>query len=94
MKRRTFIKSVGVAGVFSVLNLLAGDRLLICSDGVPDCMGRNAETRISEIVRGSDRPTEIAWELLVAGNQSGGDDNITAILVDCIGKEDSTWPKD
>ena len=57
-------------------------------------MGRNAETRISEIVCGSDRPTEIAWELIVAGNQSGGDDNITAILVDCIGKEDSTWPKD
>ena len=88
------IEALDVAGVFSVLNLLAGDRLLICSDGVPDCMGRNAEARIAEIVRGSDRPTEIAWELIVAANQSGGDDNITAILVDCIGKEDSTWPKD
>jgi serine/threonine protein phosphatase PrpC len=88
------IEALPVAGVFSVLNLLAGDRLLICSDGVPDCMGRNAETRIHDIVRGSDRPTKIAWELIVAANQSGGDDNITAVIVDCIGKEDSTWPKD
>lgn len=88
------IEALVVDGVFSVLNLLAGDRLLICSDGVPDCMGRNAEARISEIVLGSDRPTKIVWELIVAGNQNGGDDNITAILVDCIGKEDSTWPTD
>jgi serine/threonine protein phosphatase PrpC len=75
-----------------VLNLLPGDRLVVCSDGVPDCIGREAESTIQRIVCGSPRPSQAAWDLVVAANQMGGEDNITAIVADCIGKEDEPWP--
>ncbi|MCU0661328.1 MAG: serine/threonine-protein phosphatase [Myxococcota bacterium] len=71
----------------STLNLLPGDRLLICSDGIPDCIGSDAEPLMQEIICKAKRPTEAAWELLVAANQRGGMDNLTAIVIDCQKKE-------
>ena len=76
----------------TTLNLLPGDRFLICSDGVPDCIGKNAAARIHEIVLNADRPARAVWNLLVAANETGGDDNITAILIDCVEEEDETCP--
>jgi serine/threonine protein phosphatase PrpC len=77
---------------FHVLSLLPGDRLLVCSDGVPDCIGPDAEATIHRIVRSGNRPSQVAWELVVAANQTGGEDNITAVVVDCVGKEEAPWP--
>ncbi len=81
------IVAVPVVPEFTTLSLLPGDRILVCSDGIPDCIGRNAEARIHEIILEADRPARGAWNLLVAANERGGDDNITAILVHCDEKE-------
>jgi protein phosphatase len=77
---------------FSVHTLLAGDRLLICSDGVPDCIGLKAEEKIQDIILASTKPAQAAWDLIVAANDNGGDDNITAIVLSCSGKEETLWP--
>ena len=75
------------------ISLLPGDRILICSDGVPDCIGPRSAEQIHEIVLAADRPSRAVWNLLVAANENGGDDNITAILIDCKEEEDATCPK-
>ena len=63
------------------LHLRAGDRLLLCSDGVPDCLGEDAEELIAEeLGRGVD-PTEIATRLCRLADEALGADNITALVV-------------
>ena len=79
----------GLEPEFLTLNLLPGDRLLVCSDGVPDCIGPDAESRMREIIGGAKRPAQAAWELLVAANKNGGLDNLTAVVIDCLTKEPS-----
>ncbi len=86
------IRPARVEAAYTALNLLAGDRVLVCSDGLPDCIGKDAEERIYEITLASQRPSQISWELLTAANQGGGDDNITVIVINCTGKEDASCP--
>lgn len=83
------IEAAPLKSEFISLNLLAGDRILICSDGVPDCIGANAPEKIKKIVLASEKPVQNVWDLIVAANQNGGDDNITAIVLACFGKEES-----
>ncbi|WP_053058024.1 Stp1/IreP family PP2C-type Ser/Thr phosphatase [Rubrobacter aplysinae] len=64
--------------------LRRGDRLVLCSDGLPDMV---AETRISELASGGpggDPGTaeESARSLLSAALSSGGSDNVTVVVVD------------
>ena len=84
---------VPIVSDLTTLNLLPGDRLLVCSDGVPDCIGRDAAARIHEIVTTADCPARATWNLVAAANEGGGDDNITAILIECTEEEDLTCPK-
>jgi PPM family protein phosphatase len=53
-------------------------RLLICSDGLWSVIG---EDRISAVLTSCSDPQEACDRLIVEANESGGPDNITAVLV-------------
>jgi PPM family protein phosphatase len=64
----------------TVLPIEAGDRVLLCSDGLSDMV---PEVRISEILLDSpEDPERAARGLLAAALDAGGNDNITVIVVD------------
>lgn len=62
-----------------VFPLLAGDRLLLCTDGLTDYAGitvAEAETRIYETVMTGDLPELICLDLIRLANGGGGGDNV------------------
>jgi PPM family protein phosphatase len=64
----------------AILPIEAGDRILLCSDGLSDMV---SETGISEMLADSpDDPERAARALLSAALDAGGNDNITIIVVD------------
>jgi PPM family protein phosphatase len=64
----------------AVLPVEAGDRILLCSDGLSDMV---PEARISEILADSpDDPQTPAQRLLSAALDAGGTDNVTVVVVD------------
>jgi PPM family protein phosphatase len=64
----------------AVLSVEAGDRILLCSDGLSDMV---SEAGISEILTESpDDPERAARGLLSAALDAGGNDNITVVVVD------------
>jgi protein phosphatase len=64
----------------AILPIEAGDRVLLCSDGLSDMV---SEAGISEILADSpDDPERAARALLSAALDAGGNDNITIIVVD------------
>jgi serine/threonine protein phosphatase PrpC len=63
-----------------VLPVEAGDRLLLCSDGLTDMV---PEGRIAEILADSSgAPEEPARNLVSAALEAGGADNVTVVVVD------------
>jgi protein phosphatase len=73
----------------TVLPTEAGDRVLLCSDGLSDMV---PEARISEILlESSEDPERAARNLLSAALDAGGNDNITVIVVDV--KEQAPPPR-
>ncbi|CAN5620788.1 protein phosphatase 2C domain-containing protein [soil metagenome] len=63
-----------------VLPIEAGDRFLLCSDGLSDMV---PEDRIAEILAGPSKdPEGPARQLLSEALEAGGSDNITIVLVD------------
>ncbi|HVD34097.1 MAG TPA: Stp1/IreP family PP2C-type Ser/Thr phosphatase [Rubrobacter sp.] len=64
----------------ATLPIEAGDRILLCSDGLSDMV---SEAGISEILADSpDDPERAARALLAAALDAGGNDNITIVVVD------------
>ena len=64
----------------TVLPIDAGDRVLLCSDGLSDMV---PEVRISEILlEAPDDPERAARGLVSAALEAGGNDNITVVIVD------------
>jgi len=64
----------------AVLPVEAGDRILLCSDGLSDMV---PEARISEILAESpEDPETPVRRLLSAALDAGGADNVTAVVVD------------
>jgi protein phosphatase len=73
----------------TVLPIEAGDRVVLCSDGLSDMV---PEARISEILlESSEDPERAARGLLSAALDAGGNDNITVIVVDV--KEQAPPPR-
>jgi PPM family protein phosphatase len=60
------------------LELRAGDRLLLCSDGLTDMLG---EPDLAELLTAHD-PQRAANALVATANAAGGFDNITAVVVE------------
>jgi serine/threonine protein phosphatase PrpC/nitrate reductase NapE component len=69
------------------LDLLAGDRLLLCTDGLTGMVGVD---RIHEIIEGEPDPQVAADRLVDAANEAGGEDNITVIVLDFEQDEDGS----
>jgi serine/threonine protein phosphatase PrpC len=64
----------------AIVPIEAGDRILLCSDGLSDMV---SEAGISEILADSpDDPERAARVLLSAALDAGGNDNITIVVVD------------
>ncbi len=64
---------------------LPGDLLLLCSDGLTDMISSGA---IMQVLTSKKRIASKAKALVDAANEAGGNDNITAVLV-----ENNNWPK-
>ena len=74
----------------AILAVEAGDRFLLCSDGLTDMV---PEDRISEILAGSPGdPEGSARRLLSAALDAGGTDNVTVVVVDV--KESAEPPRE
>jgi protein phosphatase len=62
-----------------LIDLQAGDRYLLCSDGL------HGYLRVSEIPSVLDGPGEqVVTQLIDMANARGGRDNITAVIVDAL----------
>jgi protein phosphatase len=62
----------------SEVSLEAGDRLLLCSDGLSSVA---ASDQIQEILGRRDQLARICEALIAAANDAGGPDNITAVVL-------------
>jgi len=63
------------------LTLEPGDKILLCSDGLWEML--EDETAL-QIIRESSNPQAACEKLVAAANTAGGEDNITAILVEAV----------
>ncbi|GAB3478368.1 PP2C family protein-serine/threonine phosphatase [Amycolatopsis cihanbeyliensis] len=64
---------------------LAGDRYLLCSDGLTDVV---SEESVADTLRARPEPEAAAGALIELANAGGGPDNITCVLVDVVGTRD------
>lgn len=64
------------------LNISAGDRLLLCSDGLSTML---EDDEIQTIMRHTPSPQQCASDLVDAALQAGGYDNVTVVVVDIEG---------
>jgi serine/threonine protein phosphatase PrpC len=82
-QKNVLYRAVGQGGELEVDTYMRtipdGTRLLLCSDGF---WGIVDETEMAEIVMTSSSPQTACERLVVAANEAGGRDNITAILVE------------
>jgi PPM family protein phosphatase len=72
-----------------ILDIRAGDRLMLCSDGVPDYVG---DDRIAASMR-EGTPDSVAVDLITIALESGSNDNVTCIVADVVTSGGSTEPQ-
>jgi protein phosphatase len=60
------------------LEVHAGDRLLLCSDGLTEMLTNDA---IAAVLRAEPQPQAACTKLVAHANDAGGRDNITALVV-------------
>jgi len=68
--------------------LLPGDLVLLCSDGLSDMLD---DEHIGHVLQSSDDIQAIAHALISAANEAGGKDNIAVILVRVQGAAGGAW---
>jgi len=73
-----------VEPAFNSVAVTAGDIVLLCSDGLWE---RVVESEIERIVRFRSDPRDAVAALINAANESGGQDNITAVVIRIIDEE-------
>ncbi len=66
---------------FWMIPAAAGDRMIICSDGLS---GELTDGEIADILAGAASPRDTAQALVDAANAHGGRDNVTVVVVDAI----------
>ena len=62
----------------SEIQLTAGDRVLLCSDGLSEML---TDGEIASILEERPAPVDAVQALIDAANEAGGRDNITVIVV-------------
>jgi PPM family protein phosphatase len=68
------------------VSLAAGDRLLLCSDGLTTMLH---EDEIATVLADEADPTAAAARLVAAANDAGGNDNITVVIIDAHDGDDT-----
>jgi PPM family protein phosphatase len=84
-QRHILTRALGImpevdADVWEVLPF-AGDRVLLCSDGL---VREVTDVQIASVLRRLVDPDEAARELVVRARAAGGSDNITVVIVDVV----------
>jgi protein phosphatase len=91
-QRAIITRALGVDSTVDVdlypLDVAAGDRIILCSDGL-NTMLRDRE--IERISRNERDPQHAADALVAAANTAGGEDNITVVIID-VAEVDSGDP--
>jgi serine/threonine protein phosphatase PrpC len=81
-QRSIITRALGVDASVQVdvypVELVPGDRLLLCSDGLT---GMVQPDDIAAALRREQDPTRVATQLVDAANQAGGEDNITVVVL-------------
>ena len=84
-QRNIITKALGLEGSVDVdpLQLIpvAGERLLLCSDGLSDEVH---EDEIASILRQNSDPQNAARALVELANERGGGDNVTVVVIDVV----------
>lgn len=70
----------------STIPLRGGDRLLICSDGLTSML---SDERIESMLLADIEPDPLAERMVTAANEAGGEDNITVVILDVVGDDES-----
>ncbi|MFN2389175.1 MAG: Stp1/IreP family PP2C-type Ser/Thr phosphatase [Actinomycetota bacterium] len=82
-QRNVITRALGVDEQVEVdvlsFELEAGDRIILCSDGLTSMVENDA---IRDALASTDDPQEAAEALVDAANAAGGEDNITVVVVD------------
>ncbi len=85
-QRNVLYRAVGQGDQLEIdihlLDLPAGSRLLLCSDGL---WGMLSDSVIQAVLASARSPQEACQELIAAANEAGGRDNITALVVERVG---------
>jgi len=68
----------------SFIELRRGDRLLLCSDGLSGLVTHEA---LEDVLTTSSEPDACCRALIEIAKSGGGDDNITAVIVDFLGRK-------
>ena len=71
----------GVRADTSLHDAMAGDRYLLCSDGLTTVITVAA---IQDTLRGAAGPDEAAGQLIAAANAAGGPDNVSCVVADIV----------
>ncbi|MGB3258476.1 MAG: protein phosphatase 2C domain-containing protein [Ornithinimicrobium sp.] len=74
----------------TVRELRAGDRLLLCSDGVTDYV---AEDTVADILRAEGSAGDIADQLIAISLRAAARDNITVVVADAVESGGTTGPQ-
>jgi serine/threonine protein phosphatase PrpC len=91
--RHILTRALGVAAGVEVdlweLHLQAGDRIVLCSDGLTNEVD---PAGIAGVLAEVADPTEAARRLVAMANEHGGNDNITVVVVDVLVDHDAAAP--
>ena len=93
-RRNIVTRALGIEPVVGVdtwtLPLIAGDRYVLCSDGLVDEV---ADTDIENCLKLNSDPQQAANKLVDMANKNGGRDNTTVIVVDVLDKDNKVVSK-
>ncbi len=94
-KRNIITRALGIGAKVQIdtfaLNVSAGDRFLLCSDGLTDEV---TETEIKDILVGAESPAVAAQTLVALALANGGKDNVTVLVVDVLESEEDNTTSD
>ncbi|PSL05177.1 serine/threonine protein phosphatase PrpC [Haloactinopolyspora alba] len=76
---------------YAVLRVRAGDRVLICSDGLSDVVDDDA---VGAALRETDAVDETADRLIELAVAAGAPDNVTVVVIDVVATESAREPDD
>jgi protein phosphatase len=84
-QRHMLTRTLGLARFVNVdedsIELMEGDRFLLCSDGLTEMVDEEVIGR--QLSEGT--PEEVAWRLVELANEAGGIDNVSVIVLEVAG---------